>query len=175
MYLKFMEQPQEKTIPEKFHDNLSFFLANQIVNNGADTKEVTTLLSDLPVDLQHFNPLEHWKFYHIFSYETESDSPFALTTKNNCLFGRSAVRLYESLDCGTADHNFTAFEGFEVWLLDDMTFVTVGIHQVEVEAEFGTYTANYRYPKPLSQCDFDVETFLQDDFFYLLAETVLDE
>lgn len=157
----------ETTIPQKFKDNLSYFVAKNTVEQKADVSKVAFLLSELPVDLEYFNPLEHWDFRHIFSYELYGNFEYAPNQKNNCLFGRSAVRLYDCLGKGSIQDGFLAFDGFEVWLLEDMTFVTVGYVTVKVDDYLET---TYRYPANIEEFNFDVENFLEFSLYEMLFE-----
>ncbi|MFI3254879.1 MAG: hypothetical protein R3Y63_11195 [Eubacteriales bacterium] len=75
MYLKFTETPQKPTLAEGFYDNLCFFVVQEIMKHDLDTEEVFPLMADLPVDFGHFNPLEHWEFRHIFSYDVNQILP----------------------------------------------------------------------------------------------------
>lgn len=151
MYLKLTEKPTETNTPLSFGDSLSRFVATETIVRDFDSKEMAQLLGELPVELGFFDPREHWDFQHIFSYESEGAYPFDMNKKQNCLFNRSGIRLYDSLESGSTEENFSVFEGFEVWLLDDMTFVTVSYNQVHIQKEQGIFISTYRQPASLSQ------------------------
>lgn len=180
MYLKLTEKSKEPTLAERFQENISIFVVEELLKRDLDSEEVFPLVADLPVDLGHFNPLEHWQFRHIFSYESISDFASSLNKKHNCLFGRSAFRLYLDMngcevEVAPSDSLFSGYDGFELWLLDDMTIVCVGIQKVEIQTEEGTMTTFYRYPCELSQFNFDLTDFLQEELYDLFFETFEDE
>ncbi|MFI3254880.1 MAG: hypothetical protein R3Y63_11200 [Eubacteriales bacterium] len=79
------------------------------------------------------------------------------------------------VEVAPSDSLYSSYDGFELWLLDDMTIVSVGIEKVEMATEEGTLTTFYRYPCELSQFSFDLTDFLQDDLYDLFFETFEDE
>lgn len=173
MYLKFTEPQENSSTPPTFSDSLDFFVAQQTLERGVDVNEVSNLLSELPTNLEYFNPLEHWQFRHIFSYE--SNYPFVFSKKSNCLFGRSGVCLYESIKRGTTETHFSTFDGYEIWLLDNMKLVTVSYTQIHIQGEQGTFISTYRSPCNLNQFEFDLEHFLGCELYDLLADTFFEE
>lgn len=164
-----IKEKSEKT--PKFSDNLRRFVYQETFRQDINHYTVLELMEELPVDTEFFQPLEHWEFRHIFAYESNCDFDCTLQKKHNCLFGRSGFLLYETIERGMKDQ-FTVSHGYELWLLDDMTFVTVSFHQSRVNTIDGVFTAIYRHQVEISEFDFDMEYFLEFDLFTHLDEAV---
>ena len=109
-----------------------------------------------------FDPLLDWKFRPICGCEINGMTQYYYDLKHNRLFGKNGHLLYE--DCiSSFDGADCASEGYELWLLDDLTLVFTYYCMFE-DAVSGASMV-YRYPlgkKIPIEMELNAVDFLED-------------
>lgn len=109
-----------------------------------------------------FDPLLDWDFRPICGCEVKGMEGIFYNVKHNKLFGKNGYLLYD--DCiSSCDAPYCACEGYELWLLDDLSLVFTYFCTVE-DADSGA-GMTYRYPlgrKMPADMQLNAETFLNE-------------
>jgi len=95
-----------------------------------------------------FDPLLYWRFRPVCSFEMKGSAAVFPKYRHGALFGKSGCLLARSADSsqGAGDGS----EGYELWLLEDMTFAATFCCGMAVQDGDGNQaSAVYRYPVSL--------------------------
>lgn len=119
-----------------------------------------------------FDPLLDWEFRPVCGCELKGMEDVYYNIKHNSLFGKNGYLLYDECISGCSGVN-CASEGYELWLLDDLTLVFTYYCIIEdIRTDAGMI---YRYPlgkKIPTNMDLDAENFLEEleDEIYSLRQ-----
>lgn len=109
-----------------------------------------------------FDPLLDWEFRPVCGCELKGMEGVYYNVKHNSLFGKNGFLLYDECISGCSGANCVS-EGYELWLLDDLTLVFTYYCMTEnIRTDAGMI---YRYPlgkKIPTDMDLDAETFLEE-------------
>lgn len=93
-----------------------------------------------------FDPLLYFRFRPVCSFEVEGSEEIFPDYRHHRLFGKSGYRLSETVGSGISAMS-TVTQGYELWLLEDMTLAVTFCCQMTVDDADGTCeTAAYHYP-----------------------------
>lgn len=109
-----------------------------------------------------FDPLLDWKFRPVCGCELEGADEVLYNLKHNKLFKRNGHLLYD--ECiRSGDNAGTIYEGYEMWLLENMKIVFT--YYVAMEDNRTGIMMTYRYPlgkKIPTDMELYADTFLDD-------------
>lgn len=138
------EQPDFR---EKTDSNMAVFCKNLFAfcaAAGGDEQEVKDGIEGIYDP--DFDPLLYFRFRPVCSFEVEGSEEIFPDYRHNRLFGKNGYCLSETVGSGVSAMS-TVTQGYEVWLLEDMTLAVTFCCQMTVDDREGTCeTAAYRYP-----------------------------
>ncbi len=141
----------------KFRKKLRKMLMQRL-ENKINADDIDYALSKF----EQFDPLLDWKFRPVCGCELEGADEVHYDLKHNKLFKRNGHLLYD--ECIYSGGNATTvFEGYEMWLLENMQIVFTYYVAVE-DCRTGMFMT-YRYPlgkKIPTEMELDTDTFLDD-------------
>ena len=140
-------QTAQPEIQQKMDSNMDVFCKNLFafcVAAGGDEQETKDGIKRIYDP--DFDPLLYFRFRPVCSFEVEGNEELFPDYRHNRLFGKNGYLLSETVGNGVSAMS-TVTQGYEVWLLEDMTLTVTFCCQMAVDDRDGPCeTAAYRYP-----------------------------
>ena len=123
-----------------------------------DPDEVEEMLGG--IDFHALTQVVRHKMGTVYSFTTQGKLPKSFNYRGPELFGQEAVCLYEEMDQVSMEEVTTASRYYELWLLEDMTFMPV----VRVAVSWGDkeYSCEYRVSKDCEPWETDMSLDLEN-------------
>lgn len=162
------KQTQSNPYREKFLESLSELL----YQHSFDAIEAEEMIGELEENIPiYFNPIRDFNFKPVYTFEVTGTEEYSHEFEDSPLFNKCGYLLDFTVTAGT-DAISTIDEGYEIYLMDDMTLAVVYSCSMMVKNGTVAETATYRYriQNGLYKYGFDFDA---EHFVYTIIHEVM--